>query len=81
VRTLDVADRPISHASVSALVRRNGKPQVTARATTGAGGRAVFRVPVRKGGCFTTRITKVSAAGFAWDGRTPPNRYCRPRFT
>jgi hypothetical protein len=81
VRTLDVAGRPISHASVSALVRRNGKPQVTARATTGAGGRAVFRVPVRKGGCFTTRITKVSAAGFAWDGRTPPNRYCRPRST
>jgi hypothetical protein len=78
VRALDTAGRPISHARVSALVRRNGRRHAAGRATTGAGGRAVFRMPLRKGGCLSTKITKVTAAGFAWDGRTPANRYCRP---
>jgi hypothetical protein len=79
VSTVDAAGRPVSRAAISALVRRNGRPYDSARASTGAAGRAVFRVPTGVGGCFTTTIKKVSAAGFAWDGRTPPNRFCRPR--
>jgi len=76
---VDAAGRPVSRAVVSVVVRRNGRSHFSARAATGASGRTVYRVPARRGGCFTTVIRRVSAAGFTWDGRTPRNRYCRPR--
>lgn len=76
---VDAAGRPVSRAVVSVAVRRNGRSYFSARAATGAAGRTVYRVPARRGGCFTTTIRRVSAVGFAWDGRTPRNRYCRPR--
>jgi hypothetical protein len=79
VTTIDALGRPISRAAVTVLVRRDGRRHFSARATTGAAGRTVFRVPVRVGGCFTTAIARASAVGFLWDGRTPKNRYCRPR--
>jgi hypothetical protein len=76
---VDAAGRPVSRAVVSVVVRRNGRHHVSARAATGAAGRTVFRVPARRGGCFTTSVRNVSAVGFAWDARAPRNRYCRPR--
>jgi hypothetical protein len=76
---VDAAGRPVSRAVISVVVRRNGRSHFSARAATGAAGRTVYRVRARRGGCFTTVIRRVSAAGFAWDGRTPRNRYCRPR--
>jgi hypothetical protein len=76
---VDAAGRPISRATISVLVRRDGRRHLAARATTGAAGRAVIRVPARRGGCFTVLVRRVSAAGFIWDGRTPRNRFCRPR--
>ena len=79
VRAVDAAGRPVSRAVVSVLVRRDGRFHYSARAATGAAGRALFRVPTRRAGCFTTVVRKVTAAGFAWDGHTPPNRFCRPR--
>jgi hypothetical protein len=75
---VDAAGRPVSRTVVSVLVRRNGRSFFSARAATGAAGRVVYRVPARRGGCFTTVIRRVSAVGFAWNGRTPRNRYCRP---
>ena len=75
---VDPAGRPVSRA-VSVLIRRNGRSYASARAATGAAGRSVYRLPARRGGCFTTMIRRVSAAGFVWDGRTPRNRYCQPR--
>jgi len=75
---IDVAGRPVSRALVSVAVRRNGRSYLSVRATTGAAGRTAYRVPARRGGCFTTLIRRVSASGFAWDGRTPRNRFCRP---
>jgi hypothetical protein len=36
----------------------------------------VYRVPLGRGGCFTTTVRRASAAGFAWDRRTPRNRFC-----
>ncbi len=76
---VDQAGRPVSQAVLLVTVRRNGRTHVATRATTGAAGRAVFRVPARRGGCFTTLVRRVSAAGFIWNGRTPRNRHCRPR--
>jgi len=78
---VDAAGTPVSRAVVSVVLRRNGRSYFSARAATGAAGRTVYRVPVRRAGCFTTTIRSVSAVGFAWDGRTPRNRYCRPRST
>jgi hypothetical protein len=80
VTALDAAGRPVSRAVVSVLVRRDGRRHLSARAATGAAGRTVYRVrSARRRACFTTTIRRVSAAGFTWDGRTPRNRFCRPR--
>jgi hypothetical protein len=75
-RAVDAAGRPVSRALLSLLVRRNGRPHFSARALTGAAGRTVYRVPARRGGCFTATIRRASAAGFAWDGRSPRIRFC-----
>jgi hypothetical protein len=74
---VDASGRPVSRAIVSLLVRRNGRRHFSGRAITGAAGRTVYRVPARRGGCFTTTIRRASAAGFAWDGRSPRNRFCQ----
>ena len=80
VSAVDAAGRPVSRAAVWIRVRLNGRRYLSARAATGPAGRAVFRVRVRPGSCLTSAVSKVSAAGFAWDGRTPDNRFCRPRL-
>ena len=77
VSAVDAAGRPVPLAVVSVLVRRDGRGYFSARAATGAAGRTVYRVPAQRGGCFTTTIRSVSAAGFAWNGRTPRNRFCK----
>ncbi len=78
VAARDAAKKAISRATVLALVRHNGRPYVSTRAVTGPAGRTTYRIPLpRRGGCLTTTIRRVTAAGFAWDGRTPRNRLCR----
>jgi hypothetical protein len=77
VRFVDAAGKSVSRAVVTGFVSRDGRRYYSRRAITGAGGRIVYRVPARRGGCFTTTIRRVSAAGFTWDGRTPRNRFCR----
>jgi hypothetical protein len=79
VRAVDAAGQSVSRALISVLVRRDGRRHFSARAVTGAGGRTFHRIPAPRGGCFTTTIRRVTAAGFTWDGRTPRNRFCRPR--
>jgi hypothetical protein len=80
VSALDAAGNPVSRALISALVNRDGRRYFSARAATGTAGLTRYRMPVpKRGGCLSTTIRGVSAAGFAWDGRTPRNRFCRPR--
>ena len=79
VSAVDVGARPISLARVFIAVKRDGRRLGTSRATTGADGRAIYRVPARRAGCFTATIRRVSAPGFTWDRRTPGNRYCLRR--
>jgi hypothetical protein len=78
-RTVDAAGKPVSRAVVSVVVRRDGRRYFSGRRATGAAGQTIYRVPLRRGGCLITSIRRVSAVGFAWDGRTPRNRFCRPR--
>jgi hypothetical protein len=77
VRFVDAAGKSVSRAVVTGFVSRDGRRYYSRPAVTGAGGRIVYRMPARRGGCFTTTIRRVSAAGFTWDGRTPRNRFCR----
>jgi hypothetical protein len=80
VSALDAAGNPVSGALVSALVRRDGRRYVAARAETGPAGRTVYRMPVPvRGGCLRLTVRRASAAGFVWNGRTPRNRQCFPR--
>ena len=81
VTARDATGRSISRAHILILVRRDGRLHYVARAATGAAGKTVFRVPMRKGGCFTIVIRHASAGGFTWDGRTAPNSFCTPRPT
>ncbi|HEX9364449.1 MAG TPA: hypothetical protein VGA47_11780 [Candidatus Dormibacteraeota bacterium] len=78
VTARDEAGRPVPRAVVSVVVRLDDRVHYAARARTGAAGRAVFRVPMRAGGCLTTAVKGVFAAGYLWDGRNPSNRYCAP---
>ncbi len=72
----DASGKAVSRARVYYLVRRDGRAHYSGRAVTGPAGRVVYRVPARRGGCFTTTIRRASAAGFTWDGRSPRNRFC-----
>jgi hypothetical protein len=78
LRAVDAAGQSVSGARIYVVVRRDGRRYLTHRALTGPAGRVSFRVPARRGGCFTAAITRVSAAGFTWDGRTPTSRVCLP---
>jgi hypothetical protein len=73
---VDGARRPVSGASIRVVVRRDGRRHATAGGRTGQAGRTRVRVPIARG-CFVVTITRASAAGFRWDGRTPRNRFCR----
>ena len=79
VNAVDPAGRAISGAAVNLLVLRDGKRHIFHRARTGPAGRTTFGVPARRGRCFTATVRNVTARGFLWDGRTPPNRFCRRR--
>ena len=76
VLAVDGARRPVSLAAVSIVVRRNGDRLVSGRVRTGPAGRALLRVPPARG-CLVATVTRASAVGFLWDGRTPRARYCR----
>jgi hypothetical protein len=77
VRVVDGAGRPVPAALLRVLVRSGGKLVSSSRVGTGPAGRALLRIPVRRGTCATTTVGHASAAGFRWDGRTPRSRVCR----
>jgi hypothetical protein len=72
----DSSGRPVSRATISIAVLRDGELHYAARAVTGPAGHAVYSVPVRVGGCFTITVRSVFVDAFVWDGRTPSNQYC-----
>jgi hypothetical protein len=76
VAAVDGARRPVSGTAVRLVVKRDGRRLASARAVTGAAGKARVRVPGGRG-CFIVTLTRAVAQGFIWDGRTPRNRVCR----
>ncbi len=75
VTAVDARGTPVPRAAVGVLVRRNGGRHLVATRRAGAKGRASFR-PAARPGCFATRVTRVAAAGYRWNGKTPTNRFC-----
>ena len=76
VSLADLRGRPVRDAFVSVLVRRRGYPFFSGHATTGANGRATFRVRHKKG-CYRTTVTRANANGYHWDRATPANTFCK----
>jgi hypothetical protein len=78
VTVLDSRRRPVEGGVVSVVVRRRGYGYFAGRMATGVSGRAVFRMPRKKGkGCFRTSVVRVQALGYVvWHGSTPANRFC-----
>jgi hypothetical protein len=78
VTVLDTGRRPVEGAVVSVVVRRRGYGYFAGRMATTLNGRAIFRMPRKKGkGCFRTTVVRVQALGYlVWHGPTPANRLC-----
>ena len=68
----------VADASVSADLYRDGSPDVSWTGTTGADGTVTFQRKNAPSGTYTTDVIDVSAAGYEWDGATPPNSYYKP---
>ena len=77
VATVDGARRPVSQAALTLVARLDDRRIARGRTATGAAGKARLLVP-RGRGCYTVAVTRVVAAGFTWNGRTPRNRFCTP---
>src|SRR5262249_35010918 len=78
VTVRDLRRQPVEGAVVSVVVRRRGYGYFAGRMATGVNGRAIFRMPRKKGkGCFRTTVPRVQALGYlVWHGQTPGNRLC-----
>ena len=78
VAVVDGSRRPVEGAVVNVVVRRRGYGYFSGRQSTGVNGRAIFRMPRKKGkGCFRTTVTRISALGYlVFHGATPANRFC-----
>jgi subtilisin len=69
---------PVSGATVGITLMRNGSYYATRTGTTGSSGAAAFTFNNAPSGTYVTTVNSVSAAGYAWDGKTPTNSYTKP---
>jgi len=67
--------KPVSGASVSISLYRDGSLYRSATGTTGTEGKLNFKATNAPSGCYTTSVTNVAASGFSWDGVTPANQF------
>jgi hypothetical protein len=72
----DAQARPVSRTTLAFAVRLDDRRVARTRATTGAAGKARLAVPAGPG-CYTVVVTRASAQGFAWNGKSPRARLCR----
>lgn len=69
---------PVSGASISIQLRRNGSTLSSITGTTGTSGTVTFVYNNAPSGTYTTLVTNVIAAGLQWDGTTPSNSFIKP---
>jgi hypothetical protein len=72
---VDSSRHRVPHASVRFALRRNGRWVAGVSVRADSRGLARFAHPVRKG-CYSVKIARVSAKGFAWNRVTPKNGSC-----
>ena len=78
--TLTVVDdigNAVSGATVSIDLNRNGSRIASGTGMTGTNGKITFKLRNAAPGCYATDVTSLAATGFAWDGMTPPNGFCK----
>ena len=75
-RVVEASGPPAKGVLTSVVVRRNGRPVFSAAKRTDPNGQATYLVALSSG-CFQTKVTGAAAPGYRWNGRTPPNRFCR----
>ncbi|HYE97289.1 MAG TPA: Ig-like domain-containing protein [Planctomycetota bacterium] len=71
-------DPALGGASVSIRVSHEGGSTASGTSSTGSDGRVTFKWRNAPSGTYTTLVTAVSAAGYDWDGVTPPNSFTKP---
>ncbi|MCH8024589.1 MAG: S8 family serine peptidase [Candidatus Marinimicrobia bacterium] len=77
VALVDDLGNPVSGASVSIDLSRDGSPVGSGTSTTGSDGTVTFSLKNARPGCYTTTVTNVTASGLTWDGVTPANEFCK----
>jgi subtilisin len=77
VKVADGEGGAVGGASLAIEVTRNGSFYGSASGTTAADGTVTFKVTNAPAGCYSTRVTAVTAAGLEWDGITPGNEFCK----
>lgn len=71
----DDLDAPVSGATISISVTRNGTFFGSGTGTTGSGGTLTFNAKNAPPGTYETTVTNVVAAGLNWVGGTPTNSF------
>ncbi len=74
---VDARGRRVDHARVTVFLYRNGKLYARASGRT-ARGRMTFTRPA-SWGRYRAKVKRVSAVGLRWNGKTPPNRFVKPK--
>jgi hypothetical protein len=77
VTVVDARGRRVDDAGVTVFLYRNGKLYARASGRT-VQGRMTFERPA-SWGTYRSRVKRVAATGLRWDGKTPPNRFVRPK--
>ena len=75
VSLLDDLDTPVSEASVSIELLRDGSSVGSASGSTGTDGTVTFTLKNARSGLYETEVTDVAAAGLIWLGETPENSF------
>jgi hypothetical protein len=77
VTVVDTRGRRLNDAGVTVFLYRNGKLYARASGRT-VRGRMTFTRPA-SWGTYRSTIKRVAAEGYRWNGKTPPNRFVRPK--
>ena len=77
IQLSDNLGNPVSGASVSINLNRNGVLAGSGTGTTGTSGTVTFLYHNAPSGEYTTEVTNVVANGLTWDGTTPPNSFTK----
>jgi hypothetical protein len=77
VAIADALGAPVSGATVSVIVTRNGFFYGAANGVSNSAGDAVFDARSAPGGCYQTTVAAVIAGTRVWDETTPANNFCK----